>query len=123
MRRNLARIVRMERAEIAWRTRAGARAFTDRVRTRIVAPRWKRDDLVRVLAPMPELTSAREALLSRRWTDAHGALARHFISAPQRFVISPSIRKDLVARVSAEFPDSPRIAAARADRILAGEYD
>src|SRR5436190_11802959 len=103
MRRSLARVVRMDRAEIAWRTRAAARALTDRVRTRIVAPRWNRDDLIRVLAPLPELTSAREALASRRWNDAHRALARHFIAAPRRFVIAPAAKRDLVARIRLEF--------------------
>jgi len=123
MRRNLARLARMDRAEIAWRTRAGARAGIDRVRTRLAPPRWNRGDLVRALAPLPELVPAREALSARQWDDAHRALAQHFSSAPQRFVVSPSSKHDLVSRIRVEFPDGARIAAARADRILAGEYD
>jgi uncharacterized heparinase superfamily protein len=42
---------------------------------------------------------------------------------PQRFLIAPGLKATLVSRVLADFPDARAESAARANRILAGEYD
>jgi hypothetical protein len=123
MPRKLARIARMDGAEIVSRGTTAARTMRDRVRARLSRPRWNRDGLLSVLASSPELTAARSALAARRWDDAHAALSRHFAAASQRFVIAPASRQALVERLGAEFPGSANHAAARADRIVAGEYD
>src|SRR5258708_4307595 len=123
MPRKLARIARMDAAEIVSRGTTAARTMRDRVRARLSPPRWNRGDLLSVLTSSPELTAARSALAARRWDDAHRELSRHFASAPQRFVISPGGRQALVECIGAEFPGSANHAAARADRIVAGEYD
>src|SRR5438105_4423348 len=120
---SLARLARMDRAEIAWRATAAARTTIDRVRTRFVEPQWNREDLVHALAPLPELAPVRSALAAHTWDDAHRALARHFASAPQRFAIGPASRTAVVARIREEFPQSVVHAVSRADRIVAGEYD
>src|SRR5436309_3148549 len=122
-RKRLARVVRMDASEIAWRARAAARTTIDRLGSRAFSTRWRRRDLLRALKPLPELRDARAALAAGRWADAHRSLSRHFSTAQQRFVISPSIRAALVERVRAEFPDSPRDAAIRAERIASGQYD
>jgi hypothetical protein len=119
----LARVARMGRAEIAWRTAAAARIAFDRTRAVIAAPKWDRRRLRSVLARTPELASVREALAYQRWDEAHRRLAAHFMQAPQRFVIAPSVRRTLVDRIGQAFPNSARDASARADRVLAGQYD
>jgi len=113
----------MDAAEIAWRTRAAARIAIDRARARIKAPRWNRADLLRALAPADDLAGVRAALADRCWSDAHRELSRHFGGTPQRFVISPAVKEPLVGRIRSDFPDAARDAAARGDRIIAGEYD
>src|SRR5437588_7912925 len=122
-RNRLARLAQMDGSEIAWRARTAARTALDRLRSRAVSTRWRRRDLVRALSPLPDLSDARAALAAGRWADAHRSLSRHFSTAPQRFVISPSIRSAVAGRVRAEFPDSPRDAAIRAERIASGQYD
>ncbi|MCU1385813.1 MAG: hypothetical protein JWL71_4510, partial [Acidobacteria bacterium] len=123
IRRTIARLARMDAAEIAWRGTAAARIVVDRVRTRVVTPRWARIDLHRALTGAPELRAVRSALAKQRWDDAQRELARHFATAPQRFAISPESRPALVDRIRREYPNAARDAAARADRILRGEYD
>ena len=123
MPRSLARLARMDRSEIAWRAAAAARTAIDRVRTRLVEPRWNRESLVRAIAPAEDLDEVRRALAARAWDDAHRALARRFAAAPQRFAIAPSARASVVARIREEFPQAAAHAVSRADRIAAGEYD
>jgi hypothetical protein len=119
----MTRLARMDAAELAWRGATAARAMVDRARARIVPPRWRREDLRQVLARRRDLDNVRAALGAGRWDEAHRELARHFAVAPQRFVISTSGKAALRDRIRADFPDAAREAAARADRILAGEYD
>ena len=119
----IARIATMDLAEILSRGRAAARIALDRSRSAVVPRRWDRRDLAGALAPLPELTAARAALAGHRWHDAHRALARHVVNAPQRFVIAPAARSTLSATIHAAFAGSASQAAARADRILSGDYD
>jgi hypothetical protein len=122
-RRSVARLARMDAAEIGWRIQTGARAMIDRAATGVIAPRWKREHLVSALAPLPGLQPARAALARRDWNQAHRELSRYFARAPQRFVSGRTTKGPLLARIRSTFPHSARHAAARADRILAGEYD
>jgi len=119
----LSRVARMDAPEILWRSGAAARIALDRLRSAAVGPRWDRGDLSQRLAPLPDLAAARTSLACGRWQDAHVELARHVVDAPQRFTIAPSIRHALAPRIRAEYPDSASHAIARADRILAGDYD
>lgn len=123
IRRSLARVARMDAAEITWRVAAAARIMGDRARTRLVTPKWSRRDLLSALAPVPELTAARAALANGDWPGAHRELSRHVAELPQRFAISPGSRPALVERVRREFPDAARDATTRADKITSGEYD
>jgi hypothetical protein len=118
-----ARLARMDAAELSWRGMAAARTLADRARARIVAPRWRREDLRTALAGDGDLAAAKEALASGRWDEAHRELARHYAAAPRRFVVAASDRDALRSRILAEYPDAAAHAAARADRILSGEYD
>ena len=113
----------MDAAEIAWRLKTGSRVVIDRAAMAFVRPRWNRAHLASALAPLPGLSSARAALAGHGWHDAHRELSRYFAHAPQQFVAGHATRRPLVERILHTFPDSARQAAARADRILAGEYD
>ena len=123
IRRSVARLARMDAAEIAWRLKTGSRVVIDRAAMAFVRPRWNRAHLASALAPLPGLSSARAALAGHGWHDAHRELSRYFAHAPQQFVAGHATRRPLVERILHTFPDSARQAAARADRILAGEYD
>jgi hypothetical protein len=123
IRRALTRLARMDAAEISWRATTVARAAIDRARTRVVEPQWSRTDLLPALASLGELDEVRKALVDRRWDDAQRHLSRHFAAAPRRFAISAASKPALVSRIRTEFPESGRLAAERADRIVAGEYD
>jgi hypothetical protein len=123
-RRVLARLTRMDTSELAWRSRAKARTLFDRGLAAIVRPRWNRRDLASRLSRSAEgLCKAAETLALQDFDQAHRELSRHFADAPQRFAIARAIRRRLVERVRREFPSSPSEAAARADRVLSGQYD
>ena len=121
--RSLAKLARMDAGEVTWRGTTAARTLFDRTRTRLAAPRWSRTDLLRLLAPLDELTAVRAALKAQRWPDAQRELGRHFARAPRRFAIGPQSRPAMAERIRREFPDAARHATGRADRILDGEYD
>jgi hypothetical protein len=119
----LDRIRRMTLREVVWRSAAGTRIGIDRLRSHAVPPRWDRRSLSGAVASLPELATTRAALAAKRWHDAHRALSEHFASAPQRFVIGPRVRSEVAERVRLTFPDGPRQAQVRGDRLLSGEYD
>jgi hypothetical protein len=121
--RRLAKIARMDAAEIVSRSRAGARIAVDRARAAVMTPVWRRNDLLRTVSGDRTLSDIRAAAARGRWMDAHVGLARLLASEPQRFVIAPQVRAEVVARVRAQFPGAARDAAVRGGRLLAGEYD
>jgi uncharacterized heparinase superfamily protein len=112
----------MDPAEVSWRARAAGRIVVDHARSRISRPKWDRHDLLPALAVAPDLEAARTALAEGRWCDAQRELSAHFAAAPQRFVIHPAMKESIGDRIRAAFPESARQSAARADRLLAGEY-
>jgi hypothetical protein len=113
----------MSPAEIAWRSRAAFRIAIDRLHVSIVAPRWDRRDLARRLTPTAGFSDARTALRQRRWAEADAALAHHIEEGTQRFVIGRKTKAQVIDRIWREFPESRDAAAARADRVLSGDYD
>ena len=121
--RRLAKLAQMDAAEMVARSRAGARIAVDRAGAAIVPPRWQRRDLLRALSGDRTLTDIREAAAAGHWMDAHLGLARMIASGPQRYVIAPQVRTDLVSRVRSRFPEAARDATVRGDRLLNGEYD
>ncbi len=119
----LARLARMDVDEIAWRARAASRIAWDRLQSTRTPPAWSRTALLDALARDPALDDIRSALDSRRWSDAHRALALHLTSMPQRFALSPSCHSALRAAIPARFRGAAGDATARAERILDGQYD
>jgi hypothetical protein len=123
MGRKLTRLGRMGRAELMWRASATARIAADRIRASVHRPCWDRRQLQPLLTECPALEEVHRALRTQQPDDAHRALARHFVCSPPRFPLSQSGSGPLAARVRRHFPDSTLDATARADRIVAGEYD
>jgi hypothetical protein len=119
----LARIARMDAAEAAWRGRTAARNAAQRTAFALRQPQWNRAALASALAPDAALAAVRRALSARNWHAANRALQRHVIERSPRFVLRPADRASIAARINRLFPRSAAAAAARADRILAGEYD
>jgi uncharacterized heparinase superfamily protein len=122
-RRLLARLAAMDRAELVWRSRTVAHAMWDRARFAVAPPAWQRGALASLLVPSAEVASIRRAATGREWVTAHRELARYFSTSAQRFVIAPGIRATTAERIRSRFPESTLNAIARADRILAGNYD
>jgi uncharacterized heparinase superfamily protein len=109
--------------EIAWRTAEAARTTLERSHTLVRQPRWNRRAIRRVVRPVGLLADVHRAAGRGRWRDAHAALAEHIDAAPQRFVIAPSIRQEVVQRIQSGCPGATDDARRRADRIAAGIYD
>ena len=126
IRRLTARLARMDGAEIAWRGTAVARTTFERASARFVRRGWNRSGLLGALAAQGtgvDLDAVRVGLANQQWNEAHRELSRHFARAPRRFVIGRSDSDAVIARIASDFPDAARDAAARADGILAGQYD
>jgi hypothetical protein len=123
MPRSLERLSRMDATEVGWRLRTWGRAAFDRTAVHVSAPRWRREDLSRALAPLADLGPARTALAGCDWPEAHRLLSRHFFRTRQRFAIGPAMKDALSARIRRGFPASAEQAATRAEQILVGEYD
>src|SRR5262245_55151340 len=123
MQPSLQRLSRMGAREIAWRSTAAARSAFDRLRFGVKPGRWSRRHLRPLLAAEPAMQMVRSALAADRWDDAHRELSRMLATAPRRFVIAPGERAAVAARIASAFPASAQDAAARAGRILDGDYD
>ncbi len=121
--RVVARLARMDRREIVWRGRAAARIAWDRLRMSRTPPSWHRRSLAEALAGGRALEPARTALARGHFDDAHHALVRHLVAAPQHFVLAPSDRTPLTNAIRERFPGAAADAAARASQIVRGRYD
>ena len=123
IRTTIQRALTMDRAELVWRSRTGLRIAADRAKATLRRPRWQRSDFARVIPGSGEFRAMRRLAERGDWSRLHRELTQYFTTEPPRFVIGPTLREATAARIIARFPDSRRDAAARADRIVAGEYD
>ena len=126
IRRSLARLARMDARRDRLARHEAAR-IADRSRARRGgAAAWNRAPICcRRSAPTPRARRSR-ARAGRTATGTTRTASWRAISsaAPQRFVDRPADQgRARRAHPSRRFPDAARHAAARADRILAGEYD
>jgi len=97
----LNRLRRMTFDEGRWRAREATRTVADRVRFRLRRPRW----------PEP-----RDPQIAK-------AVAERLSNGQTRCVIDPTFATSIRQEVLARWPDAASDAAARADRILSGQYD
>ena len=119
----LSRLRRMTFEEGRWRASALARTFGDRIRTRLMTPRWRREDLVGALAPDVVDAATRGAIARQDWVAVNDRLVDRLAQRRARCVIDPSLAESVRCEVSMRWPAAAADAAARADRILAGDYD
>ena len=114
----LKRLRAMDRAELRFRATTAFRTRVDRARVALSTSTWRREQLqLSERAP----ADVRRALASRDWLAAHRLLASHFTQRPARFPLDPRTLSTVSRRIAATFPQND--AVARADRILAGQYD
>ena len=100
-RRVVDRLARMSGHEAMFRVTTASRTALDRAAAAVRPPRWR---------PVPD-AAARHRELSQA------------IAASNSFLIVPSRRQQLIERVRRAYPHAARHAAARADRVLFGDYD
>jgi hypothetical protein len=122
-RRLLSRLSCMSAAELRWRASTAIRTSWDRTRVTLRYPAWNRRALAGVLATTGHAVEARAAARAGDWTGAHRALTAAVARTAPRFPVAPFMREELSARIRNAFPASAADAAARADRILAGDFD
>ena len=119
----VARLRRMTRDEVSWRTRQVGRAAAQRLGVRVRPPRWSRDDLAGVLAEGVLDGSAHAGDGQSRWEAAHAELARVIRARTSRFALDSASAATLGSQVLARWPSARADAADRADSLLAGRYD
>ncbi len=119
----LQRLRAMRREEIAFRVRVAGRTHVQRLTTAVRRPRWRREQLLAVLAPgLAEGTLARAAE-RRDWTQVHAALAQTLRSRPGRFVIDAHDVGPLREAILRRWPNAASQAVRRANQMLQGEHD
>ncbi len=124
--RPLRRALAMDRAELQFRLRLGARRVLERGQFAIAPPRWRRERFAPLLRPDAQssaLTASRAAASRRDWGAAHRALAAHIAGRQSSFPLPAAHVETVADRVRRRFPDAAAEAARRADRMAAGRYD
>jgi hypothetical protein len=120
----LRRVIAMDHRELWFRAVTAGRREAGRVAYLARRPQWHRAALVRALHPDDRSLRGTFAALRRNdWTGAHDALMRHFATRPARFIIDPACRVERTALIVRHHPEAAAEAAARADRIVAGQFD
>jgi hypothetical protein len=97
----LERLRRMTFDEGRWRTRELTRTLGDRVRFMLRQPQWP---------PSPDPRIGK-------------AIAERLANGQTYCVVDPAVAKSIRREVLARWPDAASDAAARADRIIGGQYD
>jgi hypothetical protein len=123
VRTRLARLRRLTPSEAWWRTRTLTQQAADRLAMKVRPPAWRRESLAGVLAPVDGMRTIARLLADGRFEESHHALACHVAQRPVRFLLHPSMRGQLRARVLAAYPDAADEARTRGDRIVSGDYD
>jgi hypothetical protein len=120
----LARVGRMDRAEIAFRARTVARQRAQHLTAAWRPGGWRREALASRLVPSAgSIGTAIERLEARDWPSAHRTLSEHFHRRVSRFLVSPHSLPELAGAIRLRFPRAAEHAASRADRAAAGRFD
>lgn len=123
----LARLRTLDRAELRFRLTGEFRKRRDRLMSAIHPPHWRREDLLKALAPeggsAPLPSGVRDALARADWSAAHRLFAGGIAARTGIFPLLPRTLPALGDAVRAAFPAAAAEAARRGDRMLAGEYD
>ena len=123
---SLRRLLAMDGEELRFRLGCEGRKALERGQVAIAPPQWRRERFVSLVLPTAsshDLAHSVEAATRGAWIEAHHALAAHITSRESAFPLVPRQLSALAARITSRFPEAPRLAAARADRILDGVHD
>ncbi len=123
MRSTLDKVRAMDRAELSFRLRGLARTQLQRASAFARTPRWDRASLAGILTPAALDGAIDEAVTERNWPAAHAGLRDLFRSRPSTFVLNPGSAAALPRAILSRWPHAAFDAAARAERIAAGDYD
>ena len=113
----------MNRQELSFRVRGMARTQAQRASTLVRTPRWDRASLALALTPAARDGAVAQAVAERNWAAAHATLRDRLRSRPLTFVLNPGSAAALRRAILSRWPDAAFDAAARAERIVAGDYD
>ena len=120
----LRRVIAMDRRELWFRAVTAGRREAAHVAYLARRPQWRRTALAGALRPdHRSLQDAFAGLRRGDWMGAHDALMRHFATRPARFILDPASRVERTALIVRQHPQAVAEAAARADRIVAGQFD
>jgi uncharacterized heparinase superfamily protein len=119
----LNRLRSMSRDEVSFRVGVAARKHLQRAATVARRPRWDRSRLGTALTPGTLEGPVGDALARRDWIGAHRLLLDRLQARPARFVLNPGSAALLRRAIVARWPDAAFHAAARGERIIAGDYD
>jgi len=121
----IARVSRMDAAEIGARLRAALRTNACRLRFAVAPPRWNRAHILDVLDPSSAPLVAEACASSTRgdYGGAHRLLAAHLRSRRSRWPLRASRREELTTAVRHAFPGIDVATRQQADRVLDGWLD
>jgi hypothetical protein len=118
------RLLRMNRAELAFRGRQLGRIALERVNVAAGRERWRRDRLAAILSDRCDgVASARAAASGGQWTRAHELLSAHFSQREPRFPLDPARRQTLAEAIRERFPQAAIQAGAMASPIVEHRFD
>ena len=117
------RLRAMSHRELSWRARQHGRIASQRMASRVRAPRWNREDVDDVLAEGVLEPQFLRGERHRQWSAVHAELCRRLRTRSSRFALNPAGSAGMRHEVLAQWPNATSDAATRADRILAGRYD
>jgi len=121
----MGRLAEMDSEELRFRLTCEARKIAGRLRYAIHPQQWDRSALAGILDGHKGPLVARAADAARRhdYLAAHRALAEHFSSRASSWPLQARNRDRMAAEIRRRFPEAPRAARDRADRILEGRFD
>ena len=119
----LHRLRSMTREELSFRLGVTARTHAQRAAALARRPRWNRTNLASALTPEALQGPLGDAIAQRDWAGAHRHLFERLRSRPSRFVLNPGSAAVLRRAILKCWPEAAFDAAARAERIIAGDYD
>jgi hypothetical protein len=121
---SLARLLRADSAEFAFRGKQLARIALERVNVATGRERWNRDRLATILSgDSHKVVSARSKAAIGQWKDAHDLLREHFSERPPRFPLNPAERESVAQSIRERFPPAPAQAVAMASPLIEHRFE
>jgi hypothetical protein len=117
------RLRAMTRDEASHRVTTAVRTHAQRASALVRTPRWDRDSLRHALTEEARQGALGAALVERDWPVVHAQLAERLRARAATFVLDPGCAASLRRAILRRWPEATFDAVARAERIIAGDYD